>query len=791
MNPKDPYDSNNQIVGVVGVGQDMTEQRPQGKGATSPKWHRLYFALAGFDVLTVCLGLLLTVSLLAIFKESISINQEWTGRLALYSEINSQAQRVNAPGNDIFYSGDVSSESALLSEGIAAFQLLSVRAREDLESNIDPALARSILQDLGDVDLSMTEMVAVARQVLELFALGQEAEAAGRMAIMDHKYASVTRSLDAVNAKVLDVQGDLIAGQFLQAERLERYGYGIAGLVFFMVLGVAGYGSRVQGALSKAFAESQNFRSALEAANREATESVRVAEAALVRSDELTALIDTANAPIFGIDENGLINEWNQKAALITGFLKIDVMGRPLVDEFITDEFKLSVREVLNKALQGEQTANYEFPLYTKVGARVDVLLNASSRRDAEGNIVGVVGVGQDITAFRKQEYALAQAQKMEAIGHLTGGMAHDFNNLLGVISGNLEFIRTDAEFITPEIEELMKEAESAVQEGADLTRRLLAFARSTPVRERTINSSAAIRDFSKLLKRSIGIEIELQLEIASAPILVKLESGLLENSILNLALNAKEAMPKNGVLRITTGKISVSATSAAHIGMRSGDYLKLVVSDNGTGIPEDILPKVFDPFFTTKHLGGGTGLGLAMVYRFANHAGGRCDISSEVGSGTSVTLLIPEVTSEVMTTPGDPVAEIDCKGEGLVLVVDDDERVRRVSLRMVKQLGFDVIEARDGAHAMEVLAERGPVDVVFSDILMPGPIGGFELAGWVGENFESTAVLLTTGFSQEEAPAPSESKEGSKSTGGYEILRKPYKRTELVGALRRIGVKL
>ncbi|MEO2018412.1 MAG: PAS domain-containing protein, partial [Fuerstiella sp.] len=467
MNPKDPYDSNNQIVGVVGVGQDMTEQRPQGKGATSPKWHRLYFALAGFDVLTVCLGLLLTVSLLAIFKESISINQEWTGRLALYSEINSQAQRVNAPGNDIFYSGDVSSESALLSEGIAAFQLLSVRAREDLESNIDPALARSILQDLGDVDLSMTEMVAVARQVLELFALGQEAEAAGRMAIMDHKYASVTRSLDAVNAKVLDVQGDLIAGQFLQAERLERYGYGIAGLVFFMVLGVAGYGSRVQGALSKAFAESQNFRSALEAANREATESVRVAEAALVRSDELTALIDTANAPIFGIDENGLINEWNQKAALITGFLKIDVMGRPLVDEFITDEFKLSVREVLNKALQGEQTANYEFPLYTKVGARVDVLLNASSRRDAEGNIVGVVGVGQDITAFRKQEYALAQAQKMEAIGHLTGGMAHDFNNLLGVISGNLEFIRTDAEFITPEIEELMKEAESAVQEGA------------------------------------------------------------------------------------------------------------------------------------------------------------------------------------------------------------------------------------------------------------------------------------------------------------------------------------
>jgi CheY-like chemotaxis protein len=282
-----------------------------------------------------------------------------------------------------------------------------------------------------------------------------------------------------------------------------------------------------------------------------------------------------------------------------------------------------------------------------------------------------------------------------------------------------------------------------------------------------------------------------LQLEIASAPILVKLESGLLENSILNLALNAKEAMPDRGVLRVATEKISVSVASATHVDMSPGDYLKVVVSDNGTGIPEDVLPQVFDPFFTTKNLGSGTGLGLAMVYRFANQAGGRCDISSEVGSGTSVTLLIPTVTSEVMTTPGESVAEADFHGQGLVLVVDDDDRVRRVSLRMVKQLGFDVIEARDGTHAMEVLAEGGPVDVVFSDILMPGPIGGIELADWVGEKFESTAVLLTTGFSKEHELTPSENEEDSNLTAGYEVLRKPYKRTQLVEALRRIDVEL
>jgi PAS domain S-box-containing protein len=791
MNPKDPHDSNKQTVGVVDVGQDITEQRPPGEGLEPPKWHRLYFALAGFDVLTVCLGLFLTVILLGLFNQSVSINQEWTDRLALYSEINRQAQRVNAPGNDIFYSKDVSLESALLAEGMAAYQLLSVRAREDLETNVEPALAGSILQDLKDVDLSMAEMVADARQVLELFELDRRAEAAGQMAIMDHKYARVTHSLDAINTKVLDVQSNHFAAQFLQAKRVERYGYGIAGLVVFMVLGVAGYGHKVQGALAKAFAESQSFRHELEAANAEATESVRIAKAALVRSDDLTALIDTANAPIFGIDANGLINEWNQKAARITGFAKIDVMGHPLVDQFIKESSKSSVREVLDKALQGEQTANYEFPLYTKDSARVDIMLNASSRRDPAGNIVGVFGVGQDMTAFRKQEYELAQAQKMEAIGHLTGGMAHDFNNLLSVISGNLEFIRSDAEFLTPDIEELVNEAESAVQDGADLTRRLLSFARKTPVRERTINASHAIRDFSKLLKRSIGTHIELQLEISSAPILVKLESGLLESSILNLALNAKEAMPNNGVLRVATEKISVSVASATHVGMRPGDYLKVVVSDNGAGIPENVLPQVFDPFFTTKNLGGGTGLGLAMVYRFANQAGGRCDISSEVGSGTSVTLLIPTVTSETMTTPGESAAQTDFHGQGLVLVVDDDDRVRRVSLRMVKQLGFDVIEARDGTHAMQVLAEGDPVDVVFSDMLMPGPIGGVELADWVGENFESTAVLLTTGFSKEQDLAPSENEEGSNLTDGYEVLRKPYKRTELVEALRRIGAKL
>ena len=357
--------------------------------------------------------------MLGIFNESVTINQEWTGRLATYTEMNRQAQRVNAPGNDVFHSKDVSLETARLSDSLSAFRRQSAQIREDLETNVEPAIAGPLLLDLQNVDLSMTEMVTEARQVLKLFGSGRGSEAAEQMATMDHKYANVNHSVDAMNAKVLAVQGEFFAAQLRQAVHFERYGYGIAGLVFFMVLGLAGYGNKVQIVLTQAFDASQRLRHELEAANAVAKD-VSSANAAASESTkqrkELLQLIDTANAPIFGIDTDGNVNEWNATTALITGFSKTEAMGQPLVKTFIDDDRKEAVQEVLQKALEGEQTANYELPLTTKDGRVRYLLINATTRRDVDGHISGVVGVAQDITEVKIVHERIEQLNVLKGV---------------------------------------------------------------------------------------------------------------------------------------------------------------------------------------------------------------------------------------------------------------------------------------------------------------------------------------------------------------------------------------
>ncbi|NCG19487.1 MAG: hypothetical protein GWP91_10815, partial [Rhodobacterales bacterium] len=227
--------------------------------------------------------------------------------MATYAEMNRQAQRVNAPGNDVFNTKNASLETARLTESLSAFRRLSAQIREDLETNVEPAIAGPLLLDLQNVDLSMTEMVTEARQVLKLFESGRGREAAEQMATMDHKYAEVSQSVDAMSAKVLAVQSEFFAAQLRQAVQFERYGYGIAGLVFFMVLGVVGYGSKMHGELMEAFVASQRLRQEIQAANVLAAAE----RASTNKARELLQLVETANAPIFGIDTDGNVNEWN------------------------------------------------------------------------------------------------------------------------------------------------------------------------------------------------------------------------------------------------------------------------------------------------------------------------------------------------------------------------------------------------------------------------------------------------------------------------------------------------
>jgi PAS domain S-box-containing protein len=500
-------------------------------------------------------------------------------------------------------------------------------------------------------------------------------------------------------------------------------------------------------------------------------------------------LIDTANAPIFGIDTEGRVNEWNQTAARISGFDKAQVMGRELVADFITEEYKLSVKEVFETALGGKDTANFEFPLYTKDKQRVDVLLNATTRRDVEGNIVGVIGVGQDITLLKQKESALQQAQKMEAVGQLTGGIAHDFNNLLSIVQGNLRFLEEDIGEVSDDIKLLFRDALSAVEDGAELTARLLRFSSNRDLQPVTKEVNVAIEDFYRLVIRTIGDKISLDLKLTEEKLFVQVDPSQLENSLLNLVINARDAMPEGGEVIIMAEAISYAeATRIA--GQYDADefhnqeFVKISVRDQGAGIPQDIINQVIEPFYTTKEVGAGTGLGLSMVYSFVKTSGGFLRINSEVGEGTVVEMYFPSTPKPKNALREEDVATSRQSSlSKTILVVEDEPRVRRVAVRTLRGLNYNTIEAENADMAISIIESGKEIDLVFSDILMPGDKDGRMLGDWVTERYPEMKVVLTSGYSK--GKADERDPLHSENLTKYPIVRKPYRLNALADIIQ------
>ena len=480
---------------------------------------------------------------------------------------------------------------------------------------------------------------------------------------------------------------------------------------------------------------------------------------------ELIQFIDTANAPIFGIDADGRVNEWNQQAANITGFSKSEVMGRDLVDDFITDDFKDSVRDVLQNALQGTETANYEFPLFTKEKRQVDVLLNATTRRDIDRNIIGVIGVGQDITELREKDDALRQSQKMEAVGQLTGGIAHDFNNLLTVIIGNLIFLRDDLDLVDPENAEVLNDAICAAQDGAELTQSLLKFSRTSTLEPVICNVSESILKSARFLSRTLGENIELVTNFASADLKVYIDSVQFENALLNLALNSRDAMKEGGKITISTSLHEQSAKDEMGTGLAPGPYVRIIISDSGSGIDPAILPNIFEPFFSTKERGRGTGLGLSMVYGFTQQSGGTCLVDKSDKEGTAISLYYPaaQVDPATETESGEQVNKQHYRAT--ILVVEDESRVRKVTSRDIRRLGYDVFEAEDAAGARQLLEQEQTIDLMLTDVLMPGDMDGIQLAEWASLHHPRVKTMLLSGYTSRE----------DSGLGNFPLILKPY----------------
>lgn len=388
--------------------------------------------------------------------------------------------------------------------------------------------------------------------------------------------------------------------------------------------------------------------------------------------------------------------------------------------------------------------------------------------------------VNDEVAERVRMESALRQAQKMESLGKLTGGVAHDFNNLLQVISGNLQLLAKETSG-NRSVEQRVQNALAGVSRGAKLASQLLAFGRRQALEPKVVNISRFIRGMDDMLRRTLGEEIEIETVVAGGLWNTFIDPSQIENAILNLAINARDAMNGQGRLTIEASNAMLdSEYCRLHSDVKPGQYVMVAVTDTGAGIPKDVLERVFEPFFSTKPEGKGTGLGLSMVYGFVKQSNGHVKIYSEVGEGTTVRLYLPRsmnVEDVLVDTRNGEVKG----GSETILVVEDDDDVREIAVSLLAELGYRVLTARDAASALTVVESGIPIDLLFTDVVMPGPLRSPDLARKAKERLPDLAVLFTSGYTENAIV------HGGRLDPGVELLGKPYTRESLGRKIRHV----
>jgi len=469
----------------------------------------------------------------------------------------------------------------------------------------------------------------------------------------------------------------------------------------------------------------------------------------------------------------------------ITGYPASEVLGRSDFDLFPPEQAEAFVafdREVL---AGGKPQVMPEEEIDTRYRGRRVLRTIKMPVLDASGQPQYLIAMSEDITerkqaeaALHESEAQLRQALKMEAIGNLTGGLAHDFNNLLSIIIGNLDLLRERLAG-DGESDDLAGQALSAALRGADLTRRLLAFARRQPLQPRMIDVNKLVSDITMLLSRTLGGNIDIQHRLGDAVWPVVADPAQLESSIINIVTNARDAMPGGGSLMVATSNRQLDEDYAAlHAELAAGEYSLIEISDTGTGMPPETMSRIFEPFFTTKSEGRGTGLGLSMVFGFMKQSGGHINVYSEVGVGTTFRLYLPRAMTAADAPERQPRPVAPRSGGETILAVEDNPGLRDLVVRQITQLGYRCLEASDGATALKIL-ETQHVDLVFTDVSMPGGISGYDLGREAQLRWPRMRVLLTSGFPEDRLNG------GAPPPGDIRLLSKPYRKDDLARTLR------
>ena len=432
-----------------------------------------------------------------------------------------------------------------------------------------------------------------------------------------------------------------------------------------------------------------------------------------------------------------------------------------------------------SRALRGEAFDATEIVVRPVSGnPPVHLVISGRPLRDGSGAISGAALVYHDATASRETEHKLQQSQKLDAIGKLTGGVAHDFNNMLTVITGTTETLVARLAH-EPELQKTAELIDQAAERCSELIQHLLAFARRQPLRPRNVDINATVLDIAKLLRPTLGEQIEvnsiLEQEVATAHI----DASQLANSLLNMAINARDAMPNGGKLLLETRNVVLDeAYAQANPDTKPGPYVMLAVSDTGTGMSQEVLNKVFEPFFTTKEVGKGSGLGLSMVYGFVKQSGGHIRIYSEAGHGTTIKLYLPPARGQVEAAPG--AAPPLPHGNEIIMVVEDDALVRNFVTAQLQSLGYRTLGAANGPAAMLMVDSGEPFDLLFTDVIMPGGMTGRQLADEVAKRRPGTKVLYTSGYTDNAIVHQ------GRLDPGVLLLTKPYRKSQLANMVRR-----